>query len=63
MTHFGENTEYIEKDLVNLMVPSDLTKTVSILHYRSPKFQLYEKMTSQIPVRKNDKSNSPGKKT
>ena len=47
MTHFGENSEYIDKDPVNLMVPSDLTKTVSILHYRSPKFQLYEKMRSQ----------------
>ena len=47
MTHFGENTEYIEHDPVNLMVPSDLTKNVSILNYRPPKFQLYEKMTSQ----------------
>ena len=47
MTHFGENIEYIEDDPVNLMVPSDLNKTVSILNYPPPKFQSYEKLTSQ----------------
>ena len=26
MTHFGENTEFIEDDPVNLMPPSELTK-------------------------------------
>ena len=51
MTNFGENIEYIDDDPVNLMVPSDLTKTVSILNYRPPKFQSYEKLTSQ--TRKN----------
>ena len=42
MTHFGENTEFIEGDPVNLMLPSDSTKTVSILNYRPPKFHTYE---------------------
>ena len=42
MTHFGENTEFIEDDPVNLMLPSDSTKTVSILNYQPPKFQSYE---------------------
>ena len=42
MTHFGENTEFIEDYPVNLMLPSDLTKTVSILYYGPPKFQSYE---------------------
>ena len=47
MTHFGENTEFIEDDPVNLMLPSDLTKTVSIQNYGPPKFQSYENFTSQ----------------
>ena len=47
MTHFGEIIEYVDYNRVNFMVPSDLTKTVSILNYRPPKFQLYEKMRSQ----------------
>ena len=47
MTHFGENIEYIEYDPVNSMVLSDLNKTLSILNYPSPKFQSYEKLTSQ----------------
>ena len=42
MTHFGENTKYIDHVPVNLMLPSDLTKTVSILYYGPPKFQSYE---------------------
>ena len=42
MTHFGENTEFIEDGPVNLMLPSDLSKTVSILYYGPPKFQSYE---------------------
>ena len=47
MTHFGENTEFIEDDPVNLMLPSDSTKTYSILNYPPPKFQSYENCTSQ----------------
>ena len=47
MTHFGENTEFINDDPVNLMLPSDLTKNVSILNYRAQKFQYYEVFTSQ----------------
>ena len=46
MIHFGEIIEYIEDDPLNLMIPSDLTKTLSILNYRPPKFQSYEKLTS-----------------
>ena len=42
MTHFGENTEYIQDDPMNLMLPSDSTKTFSILNYPPPKFQSYE---------------------
>ena len=42
LTHFGENTEFVEDDPVNLKLPSDLTKTVSILYYGPPKFQSYE---------------------
>ena len=42
MTHFGENIEFVEDDPVNLKLPSDLTKTVSILYYAPPKFQSYE---------------------
>ena len=38
MTHFGEMTEFIEDDPVNLMVPSDSTITVSILNYRPRNF-------------------------
>ena len=48
MTHFGENIELLEDDPVNLMLPSDSTKTVSILNYQLPKFKSYEKFTSQI---------------
>ena len=55
MTHFGENIEYIDDDPVNLMVPSDLTKTVSILNYRPPKFQSYEKLTSQTQGKRQTK--------
>ena len=42
MTYFGENTEFIEDSPENHMLPSDSTKTVSILNYRPPKFQSYE---------------------
>ena len=42
MTHFGENIEFVEDDPVNLKLPSDLTKTVSILYYGPPKFQSYQ---------------------
>ena len=42
MTHFGENTKYIDHLPVNLMLPSDLTKTVSNLYYGPPKFQSYQ---------------------
>ena len=46
MTHFGENIEIVEDDPVNLMLPSDSTKTVSILNYQLPKLKSYEKFTS-----------------
>ena len=49
MTHFGENTEFIEDDPANLMLPSDSTKTVSILNYGPPKFQSYENFITQSP--------------
>ena len=53
MTHFGEIIEYVDDNPVNLMVPSDLTKTVSILYYRPPKFQSYENFINQSPVNQN----------
>ena len=52
MTHFGENTEFIEDDPVKLMLPSDSTETVSILNYGPPKFLSYENSISQSNPRK-----------
>ena len=55
MTHFGEIIEYVDDNPVNLMVPSNLTKTVSILNYRPPKFQSYEKIDKSNPRKKQTK--------
>ena len=57
MTHFGENTELIEHDPVNLMLPSDSTKHGSILNYGPPKFQSYENSYKSNP-RKNSNPKS-----
>ena len=59
MTHFGENTEFIVDDPVNLMLPSDLTKTVSILNYGPPKFQSYENCLTQSPDPQSPDPQSP----
>ena len=53
MTHFGENIAFTELDPVNLMLPSDSTKYVSILNYRPLKFQSYEKFTTPKPKEKD----------
>ena len=55
MTHFGEIIELLEDDPVNLMLPSDSIKIVSIVNYRPRKFQSYENFTILTQGKKLDK--------
>ena len=52
MTHFGENTEFIEDDPVNRMVPSDSTKTVSILELLTANVSIVRKFYKSNPRKK-----------